>query len=1204
MTLSTSSFCLDSERAESTSDTANNSDIRSHTAISIDSFVVDDSPLLGPNSDTPTTSEINITNNIQRVNEMTGGLIDFLQRTFRLPVDSDFGTIRASIKKCVKLMVERKKELKSLRRENREMAAIIASQNAGVSDTSKDVGFVDGVHKDRIRELERLLDSALKANESLNLELNNKADVIKNLQKNQTILETKLSNTIAKTDSKAESTDAQIYIISQELQNEQVRSKQYEEKLAERKDKNRALKRKLAQLTTEIKERDSKYEELKISYDKLFLERDDLIANSKSSFATQQLEAELKGKKSEIETLHIALSELTNQLDEITEDMHAENSSRNRVIALIQRQTMAMTQCEHIANSKTTENNQLLSQVQVLTRENKELTDKVNSSANIVDTLPSILSEFVYEKIKDEETLSDTLYEIINDKTTLIQHRVTMFLNTMLDHYQSAACSSLKSKPMLKDISDLQQQNSRLLMYIHNLSHFVDRIASSGDVQDWLIDSNNHEVRNRLSSQSVKIQSFMQSNNLLVDQTPLAEAFIYFPEFCQRYLDEKSFEHDEFAKEAFVLLEQYLLANSILTKYSTELQKRGQLLMSDVKQMKQEVAYLQREAENTNLEATVKMEAQLEVEKEAKNQMQSTIDKIHQVLLASIDKDNDNSTALYRCLGIINGNENSVLDDDSSIDISLLNEHQFQTPQEYIKVLENKCVALNDKVKLTEDALQQEMIDKERYIRDLGEQLVSNKNDYEDTLNIKTVEIDRLTSEVESLKQVLKSTREENQKLSNDYNDSQNAVLKLSTEAFDLEQKLKKEFEAIIKENDDQMKLERDELNSQIAEKQAKIEELCNFHESEICRMKNSHKSKVEQLNKELKVQTDRGNKIRDHFETMLEELRSKLQESRLSESSALSDAENLAIENNDLKSRLSSLNIDIKVLRMKLHSAEEKAKRDRGFDNTKAHMKILSLETERQTAIEQIKSQCNEKMYSFLTSICSKFKDYVDFNKAISEESVSEFLDNVYNTMNKIVEDNNKLVRLNSELDEVRKTLDIDAGESVAEAVETLNQKVQHYDKLKDQIEKDSNEASSLVKQTRLAFNASHELKAWEDWARRIHSLITENFAVTKSDGQLRYLLEEALMSTVGKRSHWRRLEILRMEKVLLVTGLARIGGKRNLNNITLAVLFRLYDSIHRMQKLSGHLRCSICINSKFDNRSYNSTSLEQKKLPLLPII
>jgi hypothetical protein len=260
----------------------------------------------------------------------------------------------------------------------------------------------------------------------------------------------------------------------------------------------------------------------------------------------------------------------------------------------------------------------------------------------------------------------------------------------------------------------------------------------------------------------------------------------------------------------------------------------------------------------------------------------------------------------------------------------------------------------------------------------------------------------------------------------------------------------------------------------------------------------------------------------------------------------------------------------------MKLTGLEEKTKREQMLAETRFRMKILSLETTLQSALEEQQLAANLKGHAFLVSICEKFKEFVDFSAPISEDSVHFLLDQVLNSHGKIEAELRGAEESLNELAGVRLVLGVDRDVPVTQSVVALQKASQEYERARSQIESDRRETSELLKQAKAASAGDKTGREWEQWAKRLHGLVTDNFSTAKTGRELQFALEETLMGTLAQRQTNRRLEILRMEKQLLAKGLVKQFGTSKRPPSFASVLCVL-TTVRRLQKLAGHLPCSL---------------------------
>jgi hypothetical protein len=90
-----------------------------------------------------------------------------------------------------------------------------------------------------------------------------------------------------------------------------------------------------------------------------------------------------------------------------------------------------------------------------------------------------------------------------------------------------------------------------------------------------------------------------------------------------------------------------------------------------------------------------------------------------------------------------------------------------------------------------------------------------------------------------------------------------------------------------------------------------------------------------------------------------------------------------------------------------------------------------------------------------------------------------------------------------------------------------------------------------------------------WEDWARRMHEIATGNFALAQTSEQIQAGLEEALLADQKQSGIARKLEMLRFQKRILVTG--RVALRRGIQKPDLYSVIAVVIAVRRLNRLNG---------------------------------
>lgn len=964
-----------------------------------------------------------------------------------------------------------------------------------------------------------------------------------------------------------DSSDARLVILDTELQASKMVAKGLEEKVARQKEKIGALKLQNMELTNSNKEKDFQYENTKMKYEKLLSENDDLKATIKNMPSKNSLASELKAKDDELKKLHSALMDLADQLELTTSDLSSENKVKNHVICLLQRQDGLLQESEKSIKESQRSYEELSSRMQQLQEKYNQLNKKVEE----LNCDHEEVSSSLYKHIKltyPSCNMTDQLLLILDSDGPVTQRIIDSF-----EALHKCTSASLDKNPNSNTIEELEEKSRRLLLYFSNLIHFMYQIANSNDIQEWLLDSSQtHDFRPRLIAAAARVEAFLRQNNLEPEGEDLVSSYAFLPTYLKPRLESSgAFNRSEYTEELAVI-EQFALANVILTKFSEELQRNGQILMQDMRQMKQELNKADLEAGDLLDQETLRLKSDLS---NANHRITCLNNKLSQIQ-ANLRKltrgeSTDNDKDILDCLTLIVAND----DDFEHLD----NEEEEMNQEQYIAALETKLKKTIDEMRSAEteynetiDELTQRGLDLKRKLYNVESSMKEQNTELQNQVTSQRQQITQLEFDKASLMQHFNVISEENKEL-------QKTIEQQSECISDFPRKLEIEIQQVKREFSDREEEMTQRYTTLLDDLNQKLEGKVMECDDRIRDIKNQMKEEIRKKNYEVEYQTNRNTELRKHYEKIQDELREKASDARQAEAEAKDEVTKLSNESSELKSVISSLRVDNKMLQMKLNSMEDKTKREKELVENQTKMILLSKETEHQAKLDEAKSVWASHMHNFLVLICEKFKDYVDFNKPISEESVAGLLDcvlqDITSVQNKVIE----LKKNGYDINEIRSILGISGDASVTEAVTDAVIKSREYDRSKQFLEQKEQEYAVSISQSKALAMANSNSKEWADWGRRLHSIITDSFSGKHTDKELRFVLEEAIMSSIGQRRVWRHMEILRTEKQMFLRGLIKPLPFKSIPIPTVRILIVAFASINRLQRLSGNLHATIAI-------------------------
>jgi len=316
--------------------------------------------------------------------------------------------------------------------------------------------------------------------------------------------------------------------------------------------------------------------------------------------------------------------------------------------------------------------------------------------------------------------------------------------------------------------------------------------------------------------------------------------------------------------------------------------------------------------------------------------------------------------------------------------------------------------------------------------------------------------------------------------------------------------------------------------------------------------MKREFSKEISRMQNELTQQVQASEELVRNYEAMLGEFRDRLTNERQVSAELRSKVSEFESERDALKSLVTNAQIEAKTEQVKFANLEEKLKRDHSLFESQMKLKMLNLEAARHQEIENVKSEQLKDAQSFLIQVCEQFREHFYFGEKICVQSVLQLLAKVSDHIKSLEA---KCTAMDSNaLAEVRQILKISGNSQVVPEIQRLLSFHAKFEKFSDQF--------SHVEQIQA------ELANWEQWGRRIHSLATDGFALFRSARELQFAIEEAILTAIGQKIVWRRAEILRVEKRLLLGGLRdEKPRKLSVNSLGLAI-----SAILRLRKLSGH--------------------------------
>ena len=953
-------------------------------------------------------------------------------------------------------------------------------------------------------------------------------------------------------DSNSDANSAQFFVMETDLQAANIRCKELQEEKEMMKEKIKQMSKIMKKFEGVNKAKDAEIEKLKMENEKLAIERDELKTKLDASPETSETEKEIMER--EMEKLNLALKEVADQMDSVADELASESKTKTQLFAICQAQSSALSVAE-------TEMKKLQEQL-----EHQEAETARVSAAN------AALEKRLGVKCDHKEVVED-MRSYVSQK--LEKNDVTAKIMKILQSEESSAsvkCIAIldllvKDLPKQKAaesggevVENLKEQNKRLVTYLSNVMHFIDQLANSKDVQSWMIDAGyEDDCRPTLVKQCGRIDSFLKQNQLVVDTQPVCSTFSKFPE----YLKEKLREITSDNRELVLIIQIVCCANEVMRKFGDHLVEQINHLTTDMARLRHELQQTNEETEDQIYEATDAISRKLANEQEKNRRSEAILQNITQIL-----QQGEGSKAVRKCLKILEG----AGGEDTELNMA---SQMQQTINERDAVVEENA------------AMAKKLHKRKEAVKKLGDEVV------------------RMESEIHEMTSELEEKRAANVSLSAQ-------VTELEDENNDLRQTIQAQMEELDKSKES-IKCSLESLGTEYEQKLKQLQEEFNNererYEAEITAMKKEKKlvrrEAREQLRKvqgECDLQTQRSDELRNHFEPLLTDLRNKLKDARTAESNAQTELRKSELAAKELKADLAAARIDLKMLQMKLTSCEEKMKREKALLDTQARMQLMGAQTEHQTHLEEQKAKLRAEHHSFLLSVCEKMRQFTDPSAPVTDDSVVAVLDTALESFYQLGERVHKLADCQKEVDSLREVLGVsDTDTSLVPVVTSLSKQAHEYQQTKGQLEEEKKEVSVMLRKADAFTHNEKLLRDWEQWANRVHCLVADSFSSPKSPRALQNALEEIIIGSIGQRHLKRRLEILRIEKNLLKSGLVKSSTITKKTPPTVRALICVAASIHRLQRISGHLKCCL-MNPK--QRENDLSPLKTKGFPIVNVV
>lgn len=716
--------------------------------------------------------------------------------------------------------------------------------------------------------------------------------------------------------------------------------------------------------------------------------------------------------------------------------------------------------------------------------------EKVDDS--VIQAVVSIL-----EQIANSEIKNSTIGICNNDNLT-ISKRLLSVITTL--------SNSIYQNDIYGDTDDTNDHTTLLLNTIGSLYKFINSIVESQEVQQWVLSKYTFDDACKLMSEEVKkISAFIKSKciEIRTDESNIFNSFINhhdpyeLDDSLRQFLSKYDNVNTKEGKVLLVLLQQSLAAGMLLETYASHATmqcnaqgkelSRTRTQLQEIKQTKQsDIQSLQEELTATRRELL---------------KMQNS--SIHK-------KINENNPTPLFSTGMGPTEEES-----------LFSPERKSQDQQTIQTKNSKSdMKLNDIVDSTDEINDKQaepsLLNDDQYVTDLQNRLDSTRND----LVTAEQKLDKYRKTVRSVKYALRkeflngnqssallqsfnticdADNDKNQNVENEIQEELKLQSTLREKERDIERltltlqeakKTKKKDDQLLKGFENQVGDLQKQMESCIRSYENKMRQLNQENDelkSIVSRMKEQATSKFNDLQENLRKEIVLRKKCQIALKKQRKQL-DEIQEARQQESEAfmtetkkreadIQTNQSLKSENEELKQKLKMLQIENKMNLVKLQAKEDQIKREKAISESQWKIQQVGLQTNTKTVLDACNRNNESKSNEFLLSVCRLFRDFVDFEKTLTYETVFQSLIEVSKKLKIFSEKSTQFDQIQSHLTE--KT-DQDISTLICEEIKQntiLRHKV-------DQLEPENAELKKLLKSKDQALISRSTSKDWENWA------------------------------------------------------------------------------------------------------------------------
>ncbi|OHT16040.1 hypothetical protein TRFO_13532 [Tritrichomonas foetus] len=853
-------------------------------------------------------------------------------------------------------------------------------------------------------------------------------------------------------------------------------------------------------LTKENKELKEKINDYELIISNLEMKSNGLLiqlGEAKSEISQLQSNQKQKTIDSNLQEKDTSKNDGAKSLDELHNYVKLQS---NEISSLIQQREefMKLYQLYNSVNSKSED---------IIINLNETISKLQQKQTKGQDNYTNLEKQFS-EKLEENQQRLNELYEYVyNNSTQAIQEQQNDMTEELIyDKLKSIVEMNMKS---MSDKGDIKEREKALHGHLENAVKFIEILVNTNS------QTKGKETKTMILSQCARINQYLVDQYGIEEIEPVVNLFEAGDPETQiqtfyDFIDENDISNTP-TQELYTLFCATIYVNNMLFNHLDSMQERMKIPNNKIREVQDENQRLRRFYDDVSIKLEGIADQISDYISIGPNE--DVFDMISSFINGCIAHMNDQNDASNQ-----NDKNHQQYNDESNSVSQLNNNKSHDMNMDDLRLSRNNSGGSSNK----NDQRSHNSKKNDDYkilALKLKAKYLSEKEKHEKSIH-------KLKKTIHNLKNKLNEANEslEEAKISeNALNDKINSLsielkkqIKQNNELTFTITKLNEHNSSILKSTDQST----NDSNKKIQKMQTYIQELEQQIQNLEC--KTNRINQHNRLNDDL--QTQYNNRIRS--------LESDLSKALESNEELTEKVSAMTKQKNELLQQVTKYKVSERSLNLKISQMQEYIKFKEDQNNIKSKAQVLSINTENEKKLRKSQEKVHKNEMLLKCLIEGQFN--IQIKKDTTYEEMITILEKEI-AKGKLFFSTETL----QDAEEIRKKLNMKNTDSLLDAFNDLllqrENENQNYEVTKEEnknIQKQLEECQSDIKNVN---SIKSKLNEWETWATKMFSQIAEGSAPSHQMNDIRYALEESLLTTIGHRTTCRKMHLLRVQKALL---------------------------------------------------------------------